>query len=160
MSKSSRRAFLAATGTFLAAAAALPLQAVGQAPAADAGGPAGRASDPANAWLGDQPQYQSISLYQFTPQVFRPLIGSNFVVTDSQGHRLGLRLTAVNDLSRQNPGSRTAFSLSFQQQSGQKLEQGTYQFSTPPLGTFLLFVVPSKTLRQTCLLYTSDAADE
>ncbi|HXZ29373.1 MAG TPA: hypothetical protein VEG08_15365 [Terriglobales bacterium] len=149
MSKSSRRAFLATTGAFLAAAAALPLQAAAQAPAADAGGPAGRASDPANAWLGDQPQYQTISLYQFTPQMFQPLIGSSFVVTDSQGHRLGLRLTAVSDLSKQNPGSRTAFSLSFQQQGGKALEQGTYQFSAPPLGTFLLFVVPSKTLRQT-----------
>ncbi|HUK87730.1 MAG TPA: hypothetical protein VLT85_08710 [Terriglobales bacterium] len=144
MSKSSRRAFLAATGTFLAAAAALPLRAVAQAPAADAGGPAGRPSDPAHAWLGERPQDQSMSLYQFTPQLFQPLVGSSFQVADSQGHRLALRLVEVNDLRKQNPGAQTAFSLRFQQQGGKALEQGTYQFSAPPLGTFLLFVVPAK----------------
>lgn len=145
MSKSSRRAFLTTAGTFLVAAAAAPLHAVKPLQAVDT--PArgrGHSSDPASSWLNSQPQYQTISLYQFTPEMLQPLVGSAFQVTDNQGHRLSLRLIAVTDLSKQNPGAKTAFSLRFQQKGGTALEQGTYQFSTPPLGPFLLFVVPSQ----------------
>jgi hypothetical protein len=85
-----------------------------------------------------------VALYQFTPELFQPLVGTNFQAVDDKGRRLVLRLRSVSDLSKQCNGSQTAFSLQFQMVSGKQLPQGTYQFSTPPLGTFLLFVVPSK----------------
>lgn len=145
MSKSTRRAFLATAGTFLAVAVAAPAQAVKPLATGEGSVPApGHSPGQANTWVNNQPQYQTVSLYQFTPQLFQPLVGATFQVSDGQGHRLSVRLLAVNDLIKQNPGSQTAFSLRFQQKGGTALDQGTYQFSTPSLGKFLLFVVPAK----------------
>lgn len=144
MSSTSRRSFLATTGALIAAAAATPLEAVRPPLISEPHAPTGPGGhNPANTWIGNQPQYQTVALYQFTPQSFQPLVGTNFKVTDSQGHRLTLRLMTVSDLSKQCPGSKSAFGLRFQVVAGKPLGQGTYQFYTTTLGTFLLFVVPS-----------------
>ena len=148
MSHTSRRSFLSTAGALIAAAAAAPLEAVRPPRADDAPAPIGPgrgpASTPTASWVTNQPQIQTVALYQFTPQLFQPLVGTNFQAVDDKGRRLVLRLRSVNDLSKQCRGSQAAFSLQFQIVSGKQLPQGTYQFSTPPLGTFLLFVVPSK----------------
>ena len=148
MSHTSRRSFLSTAGALIAAAAAAPLEAVRPPRADDAPAPTGPGrgpvSTPAASWITNQPQIQTVALYQFTPELFQPLVGTNFQAVDDKGRRLVLRLRSVSDLSKQCNGSQTAFSLQFQMVSGKQLPQGTYQFSTPPLGTFLLFVVPSK----------------
>ena len=153
MSHTSRRSFLSTAGTLIAAAAAAPLAAV-RPPRADEGAaPVGHGvaptSSPANTWINNQPQYKTVSLYQFTPQLFQPLVGTTFQAADDKGHRLSLRLMTVQDLSQQCHGSQTAFSLQFQTISGKAMRQGTYQFYTPTLGQFLLFVVPSKPNKNT-----------
>ena len=154
MSHTSRRKFLSTTGTLIAAAAAAPLAGVRPPRAEDAPVPTGHGgsgprSSPANAWVANQPQYKSVTLYQFTPQLFQPLIGSTFEASDSKGRRVSLRLNAVTDMSQECHGSQAAFALQFQTISGKPLPQGTYQFYTPPLGEFLLFVVPSKPNKST-----------
>lgn len=144
MSTTSRRRFLATAGTLLAAAAAAPLGAVRPPRVEDAPAPThGRAPNAQGAWLSRQPQYQTVSLYQFTPDLFQPLVGTRFTAQDGEGQRMTLRLLSVNDERKQSPGSTTAFSLRFQLVAGKAAPQGTYQFSSPPLGQFLMFVVPS-----------------
>lgn len=144
MSKTSRRAFLASAGTFMAVAAAAPLEAVLPRRAGEDRAPGTRAPGSAANWLAKQPQFQTISLYQFTPQLFQPLVGTTFQAVDGSGRQVALRLITVTDLRQQCRGSQTAFALRFQLLGGKPLPQGTYQFSSPPLGTFLLFVVPSR----------------
>ena len=151
MSHTSRRSFLSTAGTLIAAAAAAPLAAV-RPPRADEGvAPIGHGvaptSNPTNAWVTNQPQFKTVVLNQFTPELFQPLVGTTFQAVDDKGRRNTLRLLAVNDLSKQCHGSRTAFSVRFELISGKQLPQGTYQFSAPTLGPFLLFVVPSKASR-------------
>lgn len=148
MSTTSRRSFLATTGALLAAAAAAPLEAVRpprveDAPAPSAHGTRAAATSPQGAWMNNQPQYKTVALYQFTPEMLQPLVGTNFNAADSQGHRMTLRLLSVNDLHQECPGSQSAFSMRFQLVGGKAAPQGTYQFFSPPLGSFLMFVVPS-----------------
>jgi uncharacterized protein DUF6916 len=147
MSTSSRRKFLTTAGTLIAAAAAAPLAAVRPPRLEDAPAGSGRTATTtagqAGAWINKQPLYQSVALFQFTPELFQPLVGTQFKVADSHGQRASLRLMAVSDLKKQNLSSKTAFSLQFQLVGGKALPQGTYQFFTPTLGTFLMFVVPS-----------------
>jgi uncharacterized protein DUF6916 len=135
--KPTRRSFLAGAGTLLAAAAATPLEAIVPAH--------GGANNKPNvdAWVKGRPQSEVVSQFQWTQDTFTPLVNSNFQVSDSQGNRILLRLVSVEDLRKQNVNSATAFALHFQLVSGKALPQGTYEFYTPSLGKFLLFVVAS-----------------
>lgn len=154
MKSTSRRSFLATAGTLIAAAAVTPMEAVRPPRLEDAPARSGRtgAASPASAannWVNNQPLVQSTSPYQFTPELFQPLIGTQFKVADSHSQRATLRLMAVDDLKKENLASKTAFALRFQLVGGKSLPQGTYQFFTPPLGTFLMFVVPSRPSKNT-----------
>jgi hypothetical protein len=139
--KSTRRLFLTGAGTFLAAAVASSLPIVPVAEARDThGGPKGP-----DAKLSDRPQSEFVSQAMWTQDTFQPFVNSNFNVADGQGSRMVLRLLRVEDLRQQNLQSATAFALHFRFVSGTVLQQGTYAFSNPPLGKFLLFVVNADT---------------
>ncbi len=149
----SRRSFLAAAGTFLAGAVVSPLSA--------------SRKDKESDWINGLPQVEFTALDYYTAGTFRPLVGTRFVASDSEGKRLILRLSAVESLpeprirtkSKQDaprhgairlmPAGRPAkldsrqFSLRLKYVSGPILEQGTYEFFHSQLGTFLMFVVPS-----------------
>ena len=87
---SSRRKFLtglAGVGAFATVAAASPLKPI-QRKAGD---------DP----LSNLPQFNFVRLHEFTPELFKGLLGSAFQV-DDQGTKLTLRLTDVQ-LAQQPP---------------------------------------------------------
>ena len=130
---SSRRKFLtglAGVGAFATVSAASPLKPI-QRKAGD---------DP----LSNLPQFNFVRLHEFTPELFKGLLGSAFQV-DDHGTKLTLRLTDVQ-LAQQPRGvapNPAMFSLRFQYVKGTALPQGTYQFQHPQLGSFAMFVVPS-----------------
>ena len=135
--KPTRRALLAGAGTLFAAVATTPLQAMvkPEEPQAAATGP--------DAWLANAPQSQYVSQFQWNEQTFLQFVNSNFQVADGHGNKMTLRLLSVQDLRKQNLKSTTAFSLQFQMVNGTPMSQGTYEFSNPQLGKFLMFVVTS-----------------
>jgi uncharacterized protein DUF6916 len=135
--KSTRRLFLTGAGTVVAAAAASSLSIGPTAEARDTrGGPKGP-----DAKLLDRPQSEFVSQAMWNQDTFQPFVNTDFRVADGQGSGMVLRLMSVEDLRSQNLQSVTAFALHFQFVSGTVLQQGTYIFSNPPLGKFLLFVV-------------------
>ncbi|HEX9160076.1 MAG TPA: hypothetical protein VF980_00085 [Thermoanaerobaculia bacterium] len=113
----SRRNFLSATGSFVAFSAVSPLQAHAR----------GAAEGPA---------------FDLREEVFRPLIGSTFRARGEGKREMTLSLVSVTPLDREKNNARHAFTLRFHQLSGGALPQGTYRFSHPQTGEFLLFVVP------------------
>ncbi len=128
----SRRSFLtgmAGVGTYITVAATTPLGATNV-----------KSIDSA---LTDLPQFNSVKLNEFTPELFQGLLGSTFKVTDHSTN-LSLRLVGV-ELAKQPDGvppNPAMFSLHFRYLSGKALPQGTYQFHHTQLGSFVMFVVP------------------
>ena len=135
--KSTRRWFLAGTGTVLAAAAASSLPTV---PTAEASAAPSRTKGK-DVWLGGRPQSEYVAHAMWDQNTFQQFVNTNFHVANGNGDRMVLRLQRVEDLRKQNLKSTTAFALCFQFVSGKVLPQGTYDFSNPQLGRFLLFVV-------------------
>jgi hypothetical protein len=129
----SRRSFLtglAGVGTYVTVAATTPLRATQR-----------KVADDSPATL---PQFNVVKLNEFTPDLFRSLIGSTFQAAD-RGTKLTLRLVGVK-LTKQPhgvPPNPAMFSLHFRYVSGAALPQGTYQFEHLQLGSFVMFVVPS-----------------
>lgn len=138
--KPSRRSFLAGAGTLLAAAAATPLHAI--VPVHPGGGPNVQTNQ--DSWIGTRPLVESVTQFQWTQNTFVPFVNTNFQVANGQGQKMVLRLLSVQDTRKQNTKSTTAFALIFQFVGGTPFGQGTYEFSNPQLGKFLLFIVGKK----------------
>ena len=108
------------------------------------------------SWAKNASSWVDTTPYQFTPELFEPLIGSKFQVTDASLGSLTMTLTNV-ELPQPKSGAGVAvkstvvsgFALRFRQISGVWLPQGTYQLSLPQLGTFPLFIVPGSKVRPT-----------
>jgi hypothetical protein len=77
---------------------------------------------------------------------FADLIGTTFVVTDAAGGELPLQLADVTDLpwSGAAPLHEDQFLATFTGPAGRAVEQGTYQVRHRRLGTFPLFIVPTR----------------
>jgi hypothetical protein len=109
-----------------------------------------------SSWAKNKSSWVDTTPYEFTPEMFKPLVGSRFKVTDATLGSLIMTLTRV-ELPQAKSGSTTAvvspaisgFALRFRQISGVWLPQGTYQLSLPQLGTFPLFIVPGSKMRPT-----------
>jgi hypothetical protein len=139
----SRRSFLAGAGTLTALAAATPLAAVATAAPNMQLKAASSATAPAHSVWTNVQQYKVVSQYQFTPELFRRLIGQTFQVKGPKGSLL-LRLNGVEVYPQAKLGRATqAFAIRFGYVQGSAVEQGTYEVHNPALGDFLLFIVPA-----------------
>jgi hypothetical protein len=139
---SSRRSFLAGAAAWIGLAATAPLYA--------------EVTADHSSWSKNASSWVDTTPYEFTPELFEPLVGSKFRVTDATLGGLTMTLTSV-ELPQAKSGPGTAvksppvsgFALHFRQISGVWLPQGTYQLSLPQLGTFPLFIVPGSKVRPT-----------
>jgi hypothetical protein len=143
----SRRSFLAGAGTLTALAAAAPLAAVTTvAPHPLKATSAAKATAP-SVWT-DVQQYKVVSLYQFTPDLFKRMVGQTFQVKGAKGALL-LRLNSVEVYPQAKTGRATrAFAIHFGYLQGSAVGQGTYEVHNPALGDFLLFMVPAAIMQR------------
>ena len=145
----SRRSFLAGAGSVTALAAATPLAAVATAaPNVHPLKAASSATAPAQSVWTNVQQYKVVSQYQFTPELFKRLIGQSFQVKGPKGALL-LRLNSVEVYPQAKMGLATqAFAIHFSYMQGSAVGQGTYEVHNPALGDFLLFIVPAAIMQR------------
>ena len=143
----SRRSFLAGAGTLTALAAAAPLAAIKKV-APHTLTPPSRATAPAPTVWTDVQQFKVVSLYQFTPDLFKRLVGQTFQINGPKGALL-LRLNSVEVYPQAKTGRPTqAFAIHFGYLQGSAVGQGTYEVHNPALGDFLLFMVPAAIMQR------------
>lgn len=96
------------------------------------------------------PRWVDSAAYNFTPELFKKLIGRTFKVQNATGGSMQMVLSQVLvPVSSSNGPGITGFGLHFQQTSGNSLPQDTYETSIAELGTFPLFIVPASKARLT-----------
>jgi hypothetical protein len=86
------------------------------------------------------------NLLTMTQATFKPLIGSVFLISTQTSTVISVVLTSVKESpATATPPVTDAFTLSFSSLPiGSPLPQGTYVFRHAALGSFSLFIVPSR----------------
>ncbi len=81
---------------------------------------------------------------ELTPNVFESIIGERFLVGNDHESEDRIELTLVEAVRspRGHPGRLEPFSLIFEGAAEMPLNQGTYLFTHPEIGTPPIFIVP------------------
>lgn len=91
---------------------------------------------------------RSIPLDQLTRSVFEKQLNTHFTLVDEKGDAIHAQLVEAGDScwGKKVDGAEreTRFSLLFHTLGSRSIEQGTYRFIHPGIGTFHLFVTPTR----------------